>query len=155
MWTALLFNRFTAGALGLALLAGAYSMHRSSLIQQGYETAMAKVREAENDRLRELLREHSRLVLLVKGLQDAQEAQKREVARFRDGQRVADQRLRDAQADFDRRLAAANAEALRRYAKTVDGDLGRCEADVERFAGEAAQCSIAAHALKGYVDALP
>lgn len=154
-WTALLFNRYTAGALGAALLAGAYWAHRSSLIQQGYDAAMTEVQLAQADLQRELIRERSRLITVIQGLHHDQDTQRKALAQFRDRQRAADQRLLDAQADFDRRLAAASAEALRRYAQAVDGDLGRCESDVERFAHEAAQCSIAAHTLKGYVDALP
>lgn len=155
MWTALLFNRFTAAGLALALLAGAYWVHRVDLIQRGYDAAMAQVREAETDRLRELLRENSRLVGVVKGLQDVAAKQKQDIAAFRARQRADAQRLLDQQADFDQRLAAASAEALRRYAQVIDSDLGRCAEDVERFAVEAAQCSVAAHTLKNYIDARP
>lgn len=155
IWTTLLFNRWTAYAVGAAVVVGAAYSYRANLIQQGYDRAMGEVREAETDRLRELLKENARLVGVVKGLDDVAKKQKQDIADFRARQRDADQRMRDAKADFDKRLAAASAEALRRYAETVDGDLGRCTEDVERFAVEAAQCSIAAHALKAYVDALP
>lgn len=150
-----LFNRFTAAGLVLALLVGGYWVHRGNLIQQGYDTAMTEVKLAQADLARELIRERSRLITTIEGLHRDQQAQRLALNKFRSGQRAADQRLRDAQADFDRRLATASAEALRRYAEVVDGDLGRCEQHVERFADEAAQCAIAAHTLKGYVDALP
>jgi hypothetical protein len=154
-WAALIFNRFTAAAVGVALVAALYLAHRDNLIQQGYDTAMNEVKLGQADLQRELVRERSRLISIVQGLHHVQENQRQALAKFRAGQRDADQRLRDAKADFDRRVAAADAEALRRYAEAIDGDLGRCTADVERFADEAAQCSIAAHTLKGYVDALP
>lgn len=155
MWTALLFNRFTAAGLALAIAAAGFYAYRASLIQQGYDTAMAQVREAETDRLRELLRENSRLVGIVKGLQDVADKQKQDIAAFRARQRADAKRLRDQEADFGQRLAAASAEALRRYAQVIDSDLGRCAEDVERFAVEAAQCSVAAWTLKEYLDALP
>lgn len=154
-WLGLLFNRYTAVALLLAILAGGYWVHRGNLIQQGYDTAMTEVKLSQADLARELIRERSRLITTIEGLHRDQQTQRQAVAKFRAGQRAADQRLRDAQADFDRRLASASAEALRRYAEVIDGDLGRCEQHVERFADEAAQCAIAAHTLKGFVDALP
>lgn len=47
MWTALLFNRFTAAGLALAIAAAGFYAYRASLIQQGYDTAMAQVRERD------------------------------------------------------------------------------------------------------------
>lgn len=155
MWTALLFNRFTAAGLALAIAAAGFYAYRASLIQQGYDTAMAQVREAETDRLRELLRENSRLVGVVKGLQDVADKQKQDIAAFRARQRADAQRLRDQEAEHQRRLAAASAEAVRGYATHLDGNLERCRGDVERFAAEAASCSTAAWTLKGYIDARP
>ncbi len=154
-WLSLLFNRFTGMALAIALAAGTYWVHRGNLIGEGYDSAMAEVELSQADLARELMRDRSRLITTIEGLHRDQHAQRLALKNFRAGQRDADQRLRDAQGDFDRRLAAASAEALRGYAAAVDGDLGRCEQHVERFADEAAQCASAAHTLKGYVDALP
>lgn len=142
-------------AMVISAAGGAYVFHRQALIQKGYDTAMGEIRENENGRLREQLQETARLVGVVKGLTDEAKTQKQMVAQFRDGQRDAVQRLRDQEADFDKRVADASADALRRHAKTTDGDLGRCRADVERFGLEAVQCSIAAHTLKGFQDARP
>lgn len=155
MWTALLFNRFTAAGLAIALAAGAYWNHRGNLIQQGYDTAMAQVREAETDRLRELLRENSRLVLVVKGLNEIADKQKQDIAAFRARQRADAQRLRDQEADHQRRLAAASAEAVRGYAAHLDGHLDECRGMVADFAAETASCSTAAWTLKNYIDARP
>lgn len=155
MWTALLFNRYTLAAAALAVAAAGFYAYRGSLIQQGYDTAMAQVREAETDRLRELLKENSRLVGVVKGLQDVADKQKQDIAAFRARQRADAQRLRDQEADHQRRLAAASAEASRRYAAHLDGHLDECRGVVADLAAEAASCSTAAHTLKGYIDARP
>lgn len=151
----LLFNRFTLyAAIAAMAFAGAYA-YRMNLIQSGYDRAMSEVREAETDRLRELLKESSRLVGVVKGLQDVADKQKQDIAGFRDRQRADRQRLRDQEADHQRALASANAEAVRRYASFADGHIEECRAVVVDFAGKAASCSAAAHALKNYLDELP
>lgn len=154
-WASLLFNRFTAGALAVALAAASYSMHRQSLIQSGYDQAMKQVADRENERLREQIRETARLVALVKGLDDETEQQRQDLDAFRARERDAAERMRAAQADFDRRLATASAEAVRRYASATDGNLERCRADLARFAAEAVTGSRAAHTLKSYMDASP
>lgn len=151
----LLFNRWTAYAVGAAVVVGAAYSYRTSLIQQGYDQAIAQVREAETDRLRELLKENARLVGVVKGLDDVAKKQKQDIADFRARQRVDAKRLRDQEAEHQRRLAAASAEAASRYAAHLDGNLDRCRGDVERFSAEAAECSVTAWKLKNYVDALP
>lgn len=152
---ALLLNRYTAGAAALAVVAAGAFWYRGELIQTGYERAMSEVREAQADRLREQINETSRLVGVVKELQNDAQKQRESIDGFRDRERLAVERLRAQEADHRVRLAAASAEALRRYASSIDGDLDRCRADVERFAAEAAKGSVAAHTLKAYVDALP
>lgn len=155
IWSGLLFNRFTAGALVVALAGATYWMHRSSLIQQGYDQAMKQVEDRQNERLREQLKEAARLVALVKGLDDETAQQRQELDAFRDRERDAADRMRAAQADFERRLASASSEAVRRYATATDGNLERCRTDLARFAAEAVTGSRAAHTLKTYVDASP
>lgn len=110
--------------------------------------------EEEGERLRETLRELSRLTTVTQETQDAYNHQRGQVLALRDRLRTAEQRLRDEQAQLDARIAAASADGLRRYATAVSGDLGRCRADVERFGLEAAACSAAAHALKANLDAI-
>lgn len=155
LWAGLLFNRYTAAAMLLALLAGGYWIHRVSLIQEGYDEAMKQVQIEENDRLRELIKENTRLVGVVKGLQDVADKQKQDIAAFRDRQRADAERLRSQEAEHQRRLAAASAEAVREYASHLDGNLEGCRSDVARFSAEAASCSAETWKLKGYVDALP
>ncbi len=151
----LLLNRYTAGAAALALVAAGAFWYRGELIQTGYDRAMGKVQVAQAERLREQISETSRLVGVVKGLQDDAQKQQASIDGFRDRERLAAARLRDQEADHQRRLAAASAEAVRIYATAVDGNLERCRADVKRFAEEAARGSVAAHTLKNYLDALP
>jgi len=152
---ALLLNRYTLAAAAVAVVAAGAFWYRAELIQSGYDTAMTEVQIAQADRLREQINETSRLVGVVKGLQDDAQKQRASIDGFRDRERVAAQRLRDQEADHRVRLAAASAEALRIYAASIDGNLERCRADVERFAEEAARGSIAAWTLKEYLDALP
>jgi hypothetical protein len=150
----LLFNRYTAlAALALAAAWGAYA-YRGALIQQGYDQAMAEVRAHAADTMRELVRERSRQLDIVKGLQDAYTKQTGDVAAFRAGQRDAERRLRDERRDFEARIAAASAASLRSYAAAADRDFEGCIGHVERFAAEAASCSGAAHTLKGNLDAI-
>ena len=151
----LLFNRFTLYAALVAMaVAGAFA-YRSSLIQMGYDQAMAQVRDAETDKLRELLKENSRLVGVVEKLNAKAKQQEQDIKAFRARQLVAADKLRAQEADYQRRLAAASAEAVRKHAKELDSHLGRCTEDVERFAVEAAQCSGAAHTLNDYIKELP
>lgn len=151
----LLFNRFTLyAALAAAAFAGAYA-YRSSLIQMGYDQAMAQVREAETDKLRELLKENSRLVGVVQGLNDVAQKQKSEIAAFRARHRASEQRMRDQEAEHQRRLAAASAEAVRGYAAFLDGHIEECRSMVADFAGEAASCASTAKTLIDYIKELP
>ena len=150
----LLFNRYTAmAALAAAVAWGAYA-YRAALIQQGYDKAMAEVAAHRADTLRELMRERSRQLDILKGLQDDYHDQAADVAAFRARARDAEQRLRDQDRAFEARVAAASADSLRRYATVVDRDFERCVGHVERFASEAASCSGTAQALKGNLDAI-
>lgn len=110
--------------------------------------------EQEADRLREALREVSRLTTAIQGAQDAYDQQRGQVVALRDRLRAADQRLRDQQAEHASAIAAAGADGLRRYAQATRSDLERCRADVERFGLEAAAGAAAAHALKASLDAI-
>lgn len=128
--------------------------HRLKLEKDAHTQTKADHAEQEAQRLRESLREVSRLVTVQKETQDAYTLQRGQVLALRDRLRAADQRLRDQQAEHDARIASSGADGLRRYAQTVGADLGRCRADVERFGLEAAACSATAHALKSNLDAL-
>lgn len=150
----LLFNRYTAlAALVVAAGIGALT-YRSSLIQQGFDKAMTEVEAHRTDTLREFIRERSRQLDIVKGLQDAYNDQIASVAAFRDRARAAEQRMRDQDRDFEARLASASAESLRRHAEASERNTERCIGHVERFAAEAAGCSSSAHALKNNLDAV-
>lgn len=150
----LLFNRYTAlAALAAAAAWGAYA-YRASLIQQGYDKAMAEVAAHRADTIREFMRERSRTLDILKGLQDDYREQAADVAEFRARARVAEQRMRDQNRDFEARVAAASADSLRRYAEATERNFEGCVGHVERFAAEAASCSGSATALKGNLDAL-
>jgi hypothetical protein len=150
----LLFNRYTAlAALVVAVGIGA-SAYRSALIQKGYDKAMVEVEAHRADTLREFIKERSRQLDIVKGLQDAYNDQAASVAAFRDRARAAEQRMREQDRDFEARVAAASADSLRRYAQATERNFEGCLGHVERFAAEAASCSGAAQALKSNLDAV-
>lgn len=161
-WLLSLLGRALFSRTGIALLlAGAvacfagwgYQLHKRALIKQGYDQAMAQVQQAEAIKVRELLREYSRLVERVNRIQHDYQTEQARVADFRQRLRAADHSLRQQAADFADRLATASAESLRRYAEAADGDIERCIGHLERFAGEAASCAAAAHALNDAAQA--
>jgi len=147
------------GWIWALLFAGAVatSCNQNSSLQrerlQHSETKAAHAQQ-EGERLREALREVSRLTTVVKGAQDAYDQQRGQVVALRDRLRAANQRLRDQQAEHVSAIAAAGADGLRRYAQATRADLERCRADVERFGLEAASGAAAAHALKANLDAV-
>lgn len=139
-----------AGAVATSCTQG----NRLEKEQRRHSDTKAAHAERESDRLREALREISRLVPLIKGAQDAYNQQIGQVVALRKRLRDADQRLLDQQAEHSSAIAAAGADGLRRYAQATRADLERCRADVERFGLEAAAGSAAAHALKANLDAI-
>lgn len=150
--TGLLFNRVT---LGLAIAGAAtygYMQHRAGLIQTGYDAAMRDVQDREDTRLREQVRETGRLVGLVKGLNDEAIALTKQADDLRASWRNAERMYADQESDFQRKLANASTSAVREYAKASDGNLERCRQDLARFAGEAITGSIAAYAMKKFID---
>ncbi len=147
--------RWLVALVVLALLAGGAYWYRGQLIQQGYDTAMGEVRVVQHELALKQIRETDRLYAVINTLKDQADVQKKTVADFRADQLVAAQRMRNQKADFDARVSTAGAEALRGYAQATDADLERARADVERYGLEAVNCSIAAHTLKGFVDAQP
>lgn len=149
-----LLTRLAGLALVLAALAGMYLAHRSQLIQQGYDTAMGEVRDAQSQRLREALRETSRLIGVVKGVQDVYARQGADLEAVRARLRAADDRVRQQKADFAHRVAAATAASLRDYAQASEDNFERSRKHVERFGLEAAGCARTAEALKANLDAL-
>lgn len=143
-------------ALVCASAIGTSCVHNHRFEVEKGRHAQTRANHAEQDveRLREALREVSRLVTANQENQDAYNQERSQVLALRDRLRAAGQRLRDQQAEHDARIAAAGADGLRRYATAVGADLGRCRADIERFGLEAAACSAAAHALKANLDAV-
>ena len=150
----LLFNRYTAlAALVVAVGIGA-AAYRTALIQKGYDKAMTEVEAHRADTLREFIKERSRQLDIVKGLQDAYNDQTASVAAFRDRARAAERRMRDQDREFEARLAAASAESVRRFAQATERNFEGCIGHVERFAAETASCAGAAHTLKSNLDAV-
>lgn len=149
----LLFNRYTALAVLVVAVGIGAASYRSALIQQGYDKAMTEVEAHRADTLREYMRERSRQLEIVKGLQDAYTAQTADVAAFRARARAAEQRMRNQDREFETRVAAASADSLRRYAEATERNFEGCVGHVERFAAEAASCSGAAQALRGSLEA--
>lgn len=154
-WAGLLFNKVTLGIAVAGAVALGYYKHRSDLLQTGYDTAMREVQDREDARLREQIKETGRLVGVVERLNDETKKLQGQVDLFSGRWRDAERLHADQEGDFQRKLADARAEAVREYAKASDRNLERCRQDLARFAGEAAAGSIAAHALKAYIDQGP
>lgn len=148
---ALLLNRYTlAAGAGLAIAASAWA-YRAHLIDTadatGYARAMVEVQAAQAERLREQQRETARLIGVIQEAQHAYNTSTEAVAAFRSRARAAERRLRDQARELDARIATASAQSLRDFAQASNANFERCRGHVERFAGEAASCSAAAHAL--------
>ena len=154
-WAGLIFNKVTLGLAIAGALAWGYTQHRQNLVQQGYDAAMRDVQDREDTRLREQVRETSRLTGVVEGLNNEAKVLEQQVGLFAGRWRNAERLYSDQESDFQRKLTDASAKAVRDYAQASDRNLERCRQDVARFAGEAAIGSVAAHTLKSYVDAGP
>ena len=153
--TGLIFNRVTLGLVIAGAAVFAYTQHRSTLIQSGYDAAMRDVQDREDTRLREQVRETGRLVGLVQELNNEAVNLTKHADALRRQWSDAERLLADQEGDFQRRLANASVKAVREYAKASDRNLEGCRRDLGRFAQEAAAGSIAAHTLNNFVDARP
>lgn len=154
-WAGLIFNKVTLGLVIAGAAVWAYTEHRQSLIQQGYDSAMRDVQDREDTRLREQVRETGRLTGEVERLNNEARALQGQVDLFAGRWRDAERLFADQESDFQRKLANASAEAVRKYAQASDRNLERCRQELGRFAKEAAAGSIAAWTLKNYIDAGP
>ena len=137
----------------VGLLALAYAWHRNALIDSGYEKAMAEVREAESESLREQSREISRLLKVNNEAQLTWNTSTAALQRSIDRLSVHERWLRDQNAGLKRRLQESDSKAVIAYAEAVSGNYARLREDTVRFGREAAQCAATAHALKTANDA--
>lgn len=150
----LLTSKVTITLAVIVALASIYWLHRGQLLNEGYQKAVAQYQAADADYQREVARETARLIELTRKNQDAYRTQGLALQALHARVAALTGRLQVRDADFEARVSAATADALRRYAQTVDGDFGRCIADVGRLGAEAAECSRTAHALKSQLDLL-
>jgi hypothetical protein len=151
-------NRYTivASAIALTVAAGgfAYSKHRATLIQIGYDKAILEVTMHNADTMRELKKERSRQQDILNRLQEAYVKSNLQVAAFAERNRVSERLLHAQKRDFEQRLESANNDSLRKYAADVTGNLEQCRADFGDLAQEAASCSDVAHTLKQAIDVI-
>lgn len=141
-----------AGAAIVLALGLGYWTHRAALLQAGEERAVERLREEENTRLRESLRELARLTGRLGEIDRDYRNAIAEAGWLRERLRDADDRLQSELAAFAANVDRAAAAELRRYATASDGNLSRCRADVARFGDEAIRSSAAAHALKAELE---
>lgn len=147
-------NRLLVYLAAAGVVISAVAGARHYWINEGRGQVIAEYQEQSNDRLRELLKDYSRLVSKVKEVQDGYDQQGKDLEASRRESAALLDRVRKQQADFERRLNAATATSVREYAKTIDGYFTGCLADVKRLGDEAAECSRTAYALKSQLDLL-
>lgn len=146
-------NRLLIYIAAAGVVISAVASARHYWINEGRGQAIAEYQEQSNDRLREILKDYSRLITKVKKVQDDYDQQGKNLEASRIESAALLDRMRKQQADFERRLTTATATSVRDYAKTIDGYFTGCLADVKRLGDEAAECSRTAYALKAYSEA--
>jgi uncharacterized membrane protein len=136
----------------IALLLLGFSYYRASLIQQGYDKAVAEFKQSE-DNLR-VQHEETVRKLRVKNMEISNESKtaQTELAAYRAKFNLATDQLRKQQADFRARVEEASRDSLRRYAEAAEANFAGCRSHVERLGLEAASSAGAAHTLKAALD---
>lgn len=150
-----MLNRIYTFIAALALLGSVFSVlawYRSSLIEQGYDKAVAEYTQAEA----ELVQKHNKDVEVLQGknqeLQNAHNQKSDEVSVYRSKLSAVSVQLREQQADHGRRVEAASCGSIRRYADAVYANFTEARGHVERLGLEAASCSAAAETLREALD---
>jgi hypothetical protein len=147
----MLYRILGYAALCAAIVSG-LAIYRSSLIQDGYDKAVAEYKKSEDD----LKRQHEKDVIKLadknKELENENTKKKSEVSSYRSKFVAASERLRQQNANLGARIEEAACEGVRGYAKELSDNFAGCRSHVERLGLEAASCSVAAEALKKALD---
>ena len=147
----MLYRILGYAALCAAIVSG-LAIYRSSLIQDGYDKAVAEYKKSEDD----LKRQHEKDVIKLadknKELENENTKKKLEVSGYRSKFVAASERLRQQNANLGARIEEAACEGVRGYAKELSDNFAGCRSHVERLGLEAASCSVAAEALKKALD---
>ena len=147
----MLYRILGYAALCAAVVSG-LAIYRSSLIQDGYDKAVAEYKKSEDD----LKRQHEKDVIKLadknKELENENTKKKSEVSSYRSKFVAASERLRQQNANLGARIEEATCEGVRGYAKELSDNFAGCRSHVERLGLEAASCSVAAEALKKALD---
>ena len=147
----MLYRILGYAALCAAVVSG-LAIYRSSLIQDGYDKAVAEYRIAETV-LKDKHKEDIRLLSLKNTeLENENTKKKSEVSSYRSKFVAASERLRQQNANLGARIEEAACEGVRGYAKELSDNFAGCRSHVERLGLEAASCSVAAEALKKALD---
>lgn len=137
--------------LAASLLLG-FSYYRTSLIQQGYDKAVAEFKESQDVLLVNHQEEVRKLNVKVVELSNENREKISELAAYRTKFNLASDQLRKQQADFGARVEAASCESLSRYAKEAESNFAGCRSHIERLGLEAASCAGVAETLKSALD---
>lgn len=147
-----MLRKFYLYACLLVLFGIGFAYYRNSLIESGYEKAVAEYQEAELTLLKKHDKEVSVLLLKTQELQNAHKEKSNEVSTYRSKFSAVSQRLREQQVDFERRVEEASGGSVRDYANAVTRNFDEARGHVERLGLEAAECSAVAEALKSALD---
>jgi hypothetical protein len=147
----MLYRILGYGVLSLAAVSG-LAIYRSSLVQHGYDNAVAEYVRVETV-LKDKHKEDLRLLSLKNTeLENENSKKKLEVSSYRSKFAAASERLRQQDANLSARVDEASRESLSRYAKAVNENFAGCRSHIERFGLEAASSAATAEALKKALD---
>jgi predicted RNase H-like nuclease (RuvC/YqgF family) len=147
----MLYRVFGYFILVTAILSG-LALYRESLIQSGYDKAVADYKVAESALKLEHEEDLKRLAAKNTELENENAKKKSEVASYRSKFAAVSERLRQQNANLSARIEEASCEGVRRYAEEVSDNFAGCRSHVERLGLEAASCSVAAEALREALD---
>jgi len=147
----MLYRILGYGVLSLAVVSG-LAVYRQSLIQDGYNDAVADYQSAEKALKAQHEEKLKKIATRNTELENENAKKKLEVSGYRSKFAAASERLRQQDANLSARVDEASRESLSRYAKAVNENFAGCRSHVERLGLEAASGAVAAEALKEALD---
>lgn len=136
----------------LALFGVGFAYYRNSLIETGYEKAVAEYQKEAMAIVKKHDKEVSALLLKTQELQNANKDKSNELNDYRSKFSAVSERLRDQQDYNARRVEEASCGSVREYANVVNSNFAEARGHIERLGLEAASCSATAETLKNALD---
>ena len=141
-------------AVGAVAVGSAFLWHGAQ-VREVRDTAFSAGRmEVESATLRETQRELTRMVGITNNLNEVAREQLETIGAAERAAALADERVRQLTAQRAAAIRTAPADAVRGYA-TVAGDVyAACREEYRALGFDAERCSVAAHTLNGYAEAV-